>query len=59
LTTNATGLVKGFVRISMNDKGENGQVSDVISIQIWHYTADNKAKFFNSENVPYKKVWQK
>lgn len=58
-TTSERGLVKGFTRVSLNSRGVDGQMSDVINLNLWYYSPQNKAKFLGSITVPYKKTWKK
>ena len=54
-----TGINKGYARVQLNDKGVDGQVSDIISLSLWYYDPKGKAHYLNSKTIPYKKTWKK
>ncbi len=53
------GFVKAYTRISLKSSAENIEKSDIFSLQLWHYSPQNKASRLNVLTVPYKKTWHK
>jgi|GEM_PF-1627251 len=57
--TNKRGFVKAITRISLNSSAKAVEQSDILSLQLWHYSPENKATRFSMLSVPFKKTWKK
>lgn len=53
------GEVTAFTRLSLNSHAEDIVKSDIISLQLWHYSPANKASFLGTLAIPFKKTWYK
>ena len=53
------GEVTAHTRISLNSSANEIEKSDILSLQLWHYSPRNKASFLGSLAVPFKKTWLK
>lgn len=53
------GLIKDYSRIGLNSKSDAEVDSDIISLQLWHYSPEKKATFLGSKTIPFKKHWVK
>lgn len=53
------GYVKAHTRISLNSSAKETEASDIFSLQLWHYSPENKATRVSMITVPFKKVWHK
>jgi hypothetical protein len=45
--------------LSLNSHAEDIVKSDIISLQLWHYSPANKASFLGTLAIPFKKTWYK
>lgn len=53
------GFIKAYTRISLNSSANDIEESDIFSLQLWHYSPQNKASRLNMLTVPFKKTWHK
>ncbi len=51
------GLGKGYARVQLGSKAEGGDVSDVITLQLWQYVASKTQGVLETKVIPYKKIW--
>ena len=53
------GFIKAYTRISLNSSAKDTEESDIFSLQLWHYSLQNKATRLNMLTIPFKKTWRK
>ena len=53
------GEITAFSRLSLNSSADDIVKSDIISLQLWHYSPANKASFLGTLAIPFKKIWYK
>ncbi len=53
------GFIKAYTRVSLKSSAEDIEESDIFSLQLWHYSPQNKATRLNMLTVPFKKTWHK
>jgi hypothetical protein len=53
------GKVTAYTRISLNSSAKEIEKSDILSLQLWHYSPRNKASFLGTLTVPFEKTWLK
>ena len=57
--TSKRGFVKAYTRVSLGSAAEDTEHSDIFSLQLWHYSPENKATRMKMLTVPFKKTWRK
>ena len=58
-STSDIGVSSGHARVQLGSEAKDGDVSDVITLQLWQYTPDNSPKVLDTKVIPYKKKWVK
>ena len=57
--TKEPGIITAYTRISLSSDAKEVETSDILLLQLWHYSPNNKASRLNVLTVPFKKVWHK
>ncbi|VAW54664.1 hypothetical protein MNBD_GAMMA05-1278 [hydrothermal vent metagenome] len=57
--TKKPGMITAYTRISLNSSAKDKEKSDILLLQLWHYSPKNKASRLNILTVPFKKTWYK
>ncbi|MDH5613228.1 MAG: DUF4124 domain-containing protein [Gammaproteobacteria bacterium] len=56
-STSEKGVSSGYARVGMGSKEQETATSDIITLQLWYYSHNNKASVIETKVVPYKKTW--
>lgn len=57
--TKEPGMITAYTRISLSSDAKDMETSDILLLQLWHYSPANKASRINVLTVPFKKTWYK
>ncbi|MDH5409309.1 MAG: DUF4124 domain-containing protein [Gammaproteobacteria bacterium] len=58
-STSEKGRSSGYARVALGSKENDKAVSDIITLQLWYYSPQNKASVVETKVIPYKKTWTK
>jgi len=58
-STSAKGISSGYGREGLASKENVTAASDIITLQLWYYSPQNKASVIETKIIPYKKNWVK
>ena len=58
-STSDKGISSGYARVGLGSKEKGTAVSDIITLQLWYYSPQNKASVLETKVIPYKKKWVK
>lgn len=58
-STSDKGVSSGYGREGIASKNNETSVSDIITLQLWYYSPQNKASVIETKVIPYKKKWVK
>ena len=58
-STSDKGVSSGYGREAIASKEKETVVSDIITLQLWYYSPQNKASVIETKVIPYKKKWVK
>ncbi len=58
-STSDVGVSSGFARVELGSRAKDGDVSDVITLQLWQYIPGESPSVLETRVIPYKKRWSK
>jgi len=56
-STSDKGVSRGYGREGLASKEKTTATSDIITLQLWYYSPQNKASVMETKIIPYKKKW--